>query len=173
MGFTVFYEGNLKKPDDLQGLFDTASGISDKYGWPYSVENGRMNIDIPDFEPFILHPQNGEVDGWVKYWGSDNEALMQLFELLREIKLKFQKLEVDDDYGVWHDYMAQFSKDEFPPFRELKDIELAEFAHGFYLPKGSTTIWGLGQPEEILMHMICKDLKDSYLKEILIHDKKA
>lgn len=163
MGLALSYKGNLKQPDNLKDLFAAATEFANVHGWHCSTFERELHINVPDCEPFLLRPQDGKIHGWIKFW-CDDETLEQLFELLRAIKPYFKRLNVDDDVGAWHNYIARFSKEKLPVFRELKDIEREELANWFYLPKGSTTIFGMEQIKAVLMFMVCKDLSDDLTK---------
>lgn len=163
MGLTIFYKGRLKEPNDLTEIFYIIESISNKYKWPFTMEEEGCCVEIPDCESFIVRPQNGMVNGWVKYWCSD-ETLVHLYEMLREIRPYFRRLDVHDDYGAWDDYIAKFSKTKQIPFRELKAIEKEELDRWFDLPEGSTSIFPMEQPHAIMMFMLCKDMSDDLSK---------
>jgi len=160
MSITIFYKGNLKQPNDLSDFFSTAIQVVSKYNWSYTYDhnNTMLGIDIPNCETLLFRPENGKISGFTKYWGEDQETLQHFFEILREIKPYFKRFDVKDDFGLWNDYISQFSKNSSPPFRELKDIEKAEFIRCFDLPKGSNSIFGMNQAQAVLMAMICKDM---------------
>jgi hypothetical protein len=165
MSFTLSYKGNLKQYDDLTDLYKTVNNISKKYGWHCSIEEKCISIDIPNCETFILNPENGKINGWVKFLSCcDNETIEHFFDLLREIKPYFKSLTIDDDMGMWYNYIAKFTNEKLPQFRELKDLEKEELYNWFNLPKGSTSIFGMEQTHAVIMFMVCKDLSDNLLE---------
>ena len=163
MGFTVYYKGNLKQPEDLTALFESVNRLVNKYGWRSSIVKEGLIIEIPESEGFSLCPQNGRIQGMTKFLSNDN-TIDQFFEFLRLINPYFKKLDIDDDFGAWHNYIANFSIDKLPLFRELKEIEIIELANMFFLPKGSTSIFDMNQTQAIMMFIICKDLNEDLSK---------
>jgi hypothetical protein len=124
-----------------------------------------IGIDIPDFEPFRFFFEKRRIDTWVKYFGETNEQLDEVCLLLWSIKPFFKRLDVHDDEGYWYDFAAKRKNERFPTFRELSDIEVAEYNRGFDLPHGTAVVFNdvhplfpLGNAPAVLVNMVYKDM---------------
>lgn len=142
-----------------------------QYNWRiYKNLSDGIEVDVPDSETLSFVFENGKINSFVKYCGSDNIVLEQIFDVLWSIKPFFVRLEVRDDFGLWYKYISQFNKDKFPPFRELKEIEKAELERWFDLPIGQNSIFSMTETEAILMFMICKDMNDQLINPLVKED---
>lgn len=159
LSITIFYKGNLKQPDDISDFVQIIEEKVEQHNWSVlkSDSNG-IAVDIPECETLIFNLEKGKLNNFVKYIGQDTVVLENIFDTLLAAKPFFKRLMVTDDFGMWDKYVSQFSKDKFPPFRELKNIEKDELMRWFDLPKGSDSIFGMELAQAALMYMICKDM---------------
>lgn len=166
MSVTIFYKGSLKYLENISTLFDTAIERANKFGWSYAKDDVALSIEIPNGEVLLLQPQNGKISGFVKCVDDNNEILEHLFELFYVLKSYFKRLMIEDDFGLWNNYISRFSKSPMPNFRELKDMEKAELKRGFDLPQGYNSVFNINQVQDILMQIICKDMSNDLTKPL-------
>ena len=172
MSLSIFYKGNLKD-NAVEDFYSTVASVAQKHQWHVERIDKGIVVNVPDFEPVMFRFNNGSVDTWTKYFGQTKEQLTELFDMLWAIKPYFKRLVVSDDEGWWENYAAKQKKENFPPFRELKEIELAEYKRGFDLPEGQTAVlekyqplFPMGNTPDILMKMIRKDMSRNLVTPI-------
>jgi len=156
MSITIYYRGNI---DNVYGLIDVVIRLSNEFEWTLTNTCENVCVNIPNCEELVLS-KNDNISGFIKYSGENQETLYHIFEFFRKIEPYFEKFQINDDFGLWDNYISQFSKHKLPYFRELKENEKAELNRGFDLPKGSNSIFGMGQAQAVLMFIISKDMND-------------
>jgi hypothetical protein len=161
MSITIYYKGNLKNPEEISSLLAIVKAHAEKNNWTQSIFDTGISVDIPSSETLTFDSQGGKISGFVKYLGGEQDTLEKIFEILKDIKPLFKRLDVDDDFGMWHNYRAKFGTDTLPPFRDLSADEKEELSRWFDLPKGSTSLFGMSQTQAIIMFMVCKDMNDN------------
>jgi hypothetical protein len=162
MSITIYYKGNLKEPENIAGLMNAIREYSQPLGWEIVGLKGveGIYVDIPDTVNIAFAPRDGWIDDFAKSTDDSEETLDEIFGLFRSIKPFFKRLHIEDDYGLWNDYIARYSKEKFPQFRELKSCEKEELNRYFDLPEGSDSIFGMSNAEAVVMFMLMKDMSD-------------
>lgn len=174
MGHTVYYKGKLKEPDNITAFIETATSKAKECGWAVmelTDDIPGIGFELPDSEPLMFMVKNGKIDDFTKYIGTDNKVVTNICDILWTLKPFFKRLEVNDDYGVWDEYVLTLTSKKYPPFRELTAIEKAELERNFDLPDDYElpflTPRRASSAKNVLMKMICKDIGTGSKAEML------
>ena len=108
MSCTIFYKGTLKECHDPSDVLNIVSNhlqrINSKllqFGNPIVIcLHGRS-------EPLVFDFKKKTMDGFCKWNGKDPEQFYRIFDLFIELKPLFETLEIEDDGGLWYEYIAR------------------------------------------------------------------
>lgn len=174
MGFIIYYRGTLSPLCTMSDVADGISGIVNENKWTMNSNGDEISIDIPDFDTIRFDRVDGKTIGYIRYRGEKKDVIYPIVELLNKVRPYFSKFRVDEEPGLWDKYnvrpSTQFQKDVSPMFRELTDIEKAEFNRGFDLPAGYKPVWNVKKSHQVLLDMICKDMSGD-LSKVMTLDK--
>lgn len=156
MSCTIFYKGKLKKKYLISEFFEIIINDISINGWKYSIEDNTLIIDYDNSisEPLIFKFNDHEFNGFCKVISEDNNIYELIFNLFYENKSLFYRLDIDDDFGLWNDFIAKKEPCKIK-LRDLTDKEL-EFILKF--DKNISSI-------DVLYSIIANDITGNSTKE--------
>ena len=125
MSCTIFYKGKLKRKYQVAELFEVIIDKIKDSNWKYRKEENCLTIDLNDgkSEPMQFQFHEHTLKGFCKVFCEENTEYDRIFDLFFHIQNMFFYLNIDDDFGMWADYLAN----KTPPkikLRELTEQEL-------------------------------------------------
>ena len=121
---TVFYRGKLKKKHTVNELFNVIIDSVKDNGWLCNNQGNRLEINLNDGESelLIFEFDNHKMNGFCKIYAVNDEVYKNLFDMFYTIEPMFYIFDIDDDYGMWADYIAKKSPCKIK-LRELTEDE--------------------------------------------------
>ena len=125
MGCTIFYKGKLKKKYLISEFFEIITKKVISNNWKYSIVNNILVIDYDNSisEPLIFRFNDHEFDGFCKVISENNDILESIFSLFYDNKSLFYKLHINDDLGLWNDFVIRKDPCEIK-LRDLTEEEM-------------------------------------------------
>lgn len=109
MSSTIFYKGTLKEdatPDGVYRIVSTVLGNSNTT-LNYSENMIAVQFLSGKSEPLVFQFIHRRIDGFCKWNGDNAEEFYKILELFYQLRPLFKRLTVDDDEGVWQEYVTQ------------------------------------------------------------------
>jgi len=109
MSCTIFYKGTLKEQYFPNDVFNIVLKHVQKI-------NAKLEQFEESFiayflrgksEPLEFRFENRRIDSFCKWNGEESEEFYKIFDMFIELKPLFKSLKVDDDEGLWHEYIIQ------------------------------------------------------------------
>ena len=109
MSCTVYYKGTLKDGYCQSDIIKIINGHMMSINAELKQHDDTIIIDfmLGNSEPIVFSFKNKKIDGFCKWNGEQPEELLAIFDMLFEMKPLFRSLKVDDDEGVWDNYIIQ------------------------------------------------------------------
>lgn len=125
MSCTIFYKGKLKKKYLISEFFEIITKKVTSNNWEYSIVNNTLVIDYDNSisEPLIFRFNDHEFDGFCKVISENNDILELIFSLFYDNKSLFYKLHINDDLGLWNDFVIRKDPCEIK-LRDLTEEEM-------------------------------------------------
>ncbi|MDO4282494.1 MAG: hypothetical protein Q4D02_02565 [Clostridia bacterium] len=122
MSCTIYYKGKLKKRYNPTDVFNK---IIENTRWRYEMKNEYFFTVIINLksEPLNFHFQNSCIDDFCKVHVEDDKEYDRILELFFSIRNMFSQLEIQDDLGLWNDYLAKRNSCKIK-LRELSEDEI-------------------------------------------------
>jgi len=126
MSCTIYYKGTLKE-DNTQN--DVAEIVLKHLKYMNATLEKTNNIIAIYFKKGLNEPlvfefsKKNKINGFCKWNGEDLDEFYKIIDMFYELKPLFKLLKVDDDEGIWNEFIAQKNPCKIK-LRELNEIEL-------------------------------------------------
>jgi hypothetical protein len=109
MSCTIYYKGKLKEDISVELTISKLKEYSKIFNC--NIENHENGITIyflnGTSEPLDFNFKNKIINSFCKWNGEDEEEFYKIFDLFIELKPLFKSLKIEDDEGLWHEYVIQ------------------------------------------------------------------
>lgn len=158
MSCTFFIKGILKKKYKVNDLFNVIIEEIKDTKWKYKLQSEEIfEISFNDrSEVMSFKFEDNKIDEICKIHFESNEEFNKLLEIFYNIKNMFYCIEIDDDFGLWNDYLASKNPCKIK-LRELSKVEKDEIEEFDYKKYNSISI---------IFGIIAKDLSEKMNKKI-------
>ena len=128
MSCTIFYKGTLKDPYNPTDVLDVVKNHLEIIQAKVGEDDNPIVINFFDgmSESLVFHFEKNRVDDFCKWNGESEEEFYAIFDMFIELKPLFKSLKIDDDGGLWHEYIIQKQpcKIKLRPLSSPNEIEL-------------------------------------------------
>jgi len=127
MSCTFFIKGMLKKKYKANDLFDVIIESIKDTEWKYKIQNDEsLEILFNDRSEILsIKFRDNKIDEICKIHFETNLEFEKLLAIFYNIKGMFYILQIDDDFGLWNDYLANKNPCKIK-LRELSEEEKNE-----------------------------------------------
>lgn len=127
MSCTFFIKGMLKKKYKANDLFDVIIESIKDTEWKYKIQNDEsLEILFNDRSEILsIKFKDNKIDEICKIHFETNLEFEKLLAIFYNIKGMFYILQIDDDFGLWNDYLANKNPCKIK-LRELSEEEKNE-----------------------------------------------
>ena len=110
MSCTIFYKGTLKEDNSTGEVLNVISKHLQSMNAKLVQNNDAIVIHFlrRQSEPLVFDFIKNKVDGFCKWNGDDQAEFYGIFDMFIELKPLFKSLKVDDDEGLWNEYVIQW-----------------------------------------------------------------
>ena len=109
MSCTIFYKGTLKEPYNPNDVLDVVKNHLESIQAKVDEADNPIVINFFDgmSESLVFHFEKNRVDDFCKWNGESEEEFYAIFDMFIELKPLFKSLKIDDDCGLWHEYIIR------------------------------------------------------------------
>jgi hypothetical protein len=109
MSCTIFYKGKLKEDISVEFTISKIKEYSKNFNCNVEKNENGITIDFlnGNSEPLSFNFKNNMINSFCKWNGEDIEEFYKIFHLFIELKPLFKSLKIEDDEGLWHEYVIQ------------------------------------------------------------------
>ncbi len=109
MSCTIFYKGTLKENHSPSDVFNVVSKhIRNINGEIIQSDNAIIvNFLQGRSESLVFDFKNKKIDSFCKWNGENPEEFYGIFDMFIELQPLFKSLKIEDDKGLWYEYLAR------------------------------------------------------------------
>lgn len=122
MACTLSYTGKLKTEYTFKDIVSIVKKHAKFFQCELNINDNIIEIIFLNekSEPLILSLENNKIDGFFK-WNGDDEEYYKILDMFIELKPLFKSYKIEDDFGIWDNYIIQNK-----PCKIMKRISLTE-----------------------------------------------
>jgi len=136
MSCTIYYTGTLKESKSPEDVFGAISNHMQNINANLKQSANLVVINFlqGNSETLVFDFDKNKINGFWKWNGNDPEEFYKIFDMFIEIKPLFKSLKIDDDEGLWNEYVIQkqpckiklrpLSSDEMKFLDRIKENEI-------------------------------------------------
>lgn len=111
MSCSIYYEGTLKEKHSIDDVFEIVSKHMENIEAEIEKSDNMIVIEFLDgySENLFFYFINNKINDSFKWNGGDPEEFYRIYDMFIELKTLFKSFNVEDDDGIWHEYIAQKS----------------------------------------------------------------
>ena len=111
MNCSIYYNGTLKDDYNQNDIFNIINKYSHNFDAEIEFTNDYIIIDFfqGHSESLIIHFVNKTINNFFKWKGDNLNEIYKIFDLFIQLKPLFKFLEIEDDEGLWNEYLNQKS----------------------------------------------------------------
>jgi len=160
MSCTIYYKGILKErklPEDVFGVISKhMQNINANL--EQSTNLVVINFLQGNSETLIFQFEKSTINGFWKWNGNDPEEFYKVFDMFLEIKPLFKSLKIDDDEGLWNEYVIQNQ----PCKIKLRPLNTNEMRFLDRIKENESN-----PPNEVEQYIMCKTTLRHFYKSLL------
>jgi len=160
MSCTIYYKGILKESKLPEDVF----GVISKHMQNINANlEQSTNLVVINFlqgnsETLIFQFEKSKINGFWKWNGNDPEEFYKVFDMFLEIKPLFKSLKIDDDDGLWNEYVIQNQ----PCKIKLRPLNTNEMRFLDRIKENESN-----PPNEVEQYIMCKTTLRPFYKSLL------
>jgi len=160
MSCTIYYKGILKESKLPEDVF----GVISKHMQNINANlEQSTNLVVINFlqgnsETLIFQFEKSKINGFWKWNGNDPEEFYKVFDMFLEIKPLFKSLKIDDDDGLWNEYVIQNQ----PCKIKLRPLNTNEMRFLDRIKENESNL-----PNEVEQYIMCKTTLRPFYKSLL------
>lgn len=109
MSCTIYYKGTLKEDKIPRDIFDIISKFFQNIdiNLEQMADSISINFLQGNSETLVFHFKKSKINGFWKWNGNNPQEFYKVCDMFIEIKGIFKSLKIDDDEGLWNEYIIQ------------------------------------------------------------------
>ena len=109
MSCTIYYKGTLKADNGTNDAFEIIEKHTNNFhaNLLWSNSSAMINFMEGQTESLVFAFRDNKIDTFWKWNGENPEEVYKVFDMFFELKAVFKSFHVNDDYGLWQEYMAK------------------------------------------------------------------
>ena len=109
MSCTIFYKGTLRENTNPSDVLDIVSKHIKNINAELTQSTDPIVVNFlrGQSEPLVFEFKNKKLDSFCKWNGETPEEFYAIFDMFIELKSIFKSLKIEDDEGLWHEYIIQ------------------------------------------------------------------
>lgn len=109
MNCTLFYKGKLKSEYTFEDIISIVQKHAKFLECKLNIQDNKLEIIFlkGKSEPLILSLVNNKLDGFFKWNGEEDKEYYKILDMFIELNILFKSYKIEDDFGIWDNYVVQ------------------------------------------------------------------